>query len=326
MDMVGQSPAFRKVLALIPRIARCTATVVIEGETGTGKEYAARAIHYGGPRRAGPFVPTNCGAIPDGVLESELFGHRRGAFTDARETSPGMLRLADSGTLFLDEVDCLSGKAQVALLRFLQERKVRPLGEGREYPVDVRVVCASNRNLKSLVAAGQFRQDLYYRVNVVTLELPPLRARHGDICLLAEHFLDRLSRRYDMARPHLDDDSRRWLDAQSWPGNIRELENFMEREFLLADGSPWLRFSTLDTDTAPSPDHVGKMLLRLADEPNYRKAKERVLEDFNRHYLDRLMRATRGNVALAARTAGKERRAFGRLLSRYAILPDDFRS
>jgi|SRR5215472_3773164 len=315
VGMVGNSPAFLATVKLILRIAQRDATVLLEGETGTGKELAARAIHYNGPRRKGPFIPVNCGAIPESLVESELFGHRRGAFTDAKQASPGILLLAHGGTLFLDEVDSLSPKAQVTLLRFLQERTIRRVGETVERPVDVRVVAASSRGLEELVERGLFRSDLFYRLNLMYVAIPPLRERGADIELLAAHFITQLSRRYG-GPSTLDAASIAWLHTQLWPGNVRQLENFLEREYLLGEGLAELRFSVLG-EPACEPER---------DCWNYRVAKARVVESFNRRYLDELMRFTRGNVTLAARAAGKERRDFGRLLRKYAIQAESFRA
>jgi transcriptional regulator with PAS, ATPase and Fis domain len=278
---------------------------------------AARVVHYEGRRGAGPFIPVNCGAIPEALIESEFFGYRRGAFTDAKTQSPGMLMLAHGGTLFLDEVDSLSPRAQVALLRFLQDRSIRPLGGGAERKVDVRVVSASNRCLETLVTQCAFRQDLYYRLNVMYVELPPLRLRVGDVELFAEHFLRLLADRYGNPVPALDAASLTWMLAHHWPGNIRELENLLEREFLLAEGEAVIHLSTLANGEAPA----GEVALW-----NYRRAKAHMLDEFDRGFLEKLMRFARGNVALAARTSGKERRDLGRLLRKYAIFPDAFRS
>jgi len=318
---IGASLAFHGMCDMLARIARTEATVLIEGETGTGKELAARAIHYEGVRRAGPFIPVNCGAIPDALMESEFFGHRRGAFTDAKDNSPGMLLLAHTGTLFLDEVDALSSRAQVALLRFLQDRTIRRVGEATERPVSVRVVAASNAALEDLVARRLFRQDLFYRLQVLHIELPPLRQRGADTLLLAEHFLAALSERY--ARPPfaLDDRSKAWLLRQSWPGNVRQLENLLEREFLLAEGQSTLRLSTMPAQDDPAADSFAR-----ADAWNYRSAKACAVETFDRRFLETLLQFAQGNVSLAARLAGKERRDLGRLLRKYAIVPQTFRS
>src|SRR5262245_14462531 len=218
--MIGASDAFPRARNLLSRFVRCEASVLIEGETGTGKACDARPIHYESQRSAGPFIPVNCGAIPDSLLESELFGHRQGAFTGAKNDSPGILRLAHSGTLFLDEVDSLSHKAQVALLRFLQERVVRPLGSGTERKLDVRIVSASNRPLETLFSRSIFRQDLYYRLKVMYVELPPLRARGDDVLIFAEHFLAALAARYGRPVPSLDLESQAWLLSQAWQGNV----------------------------------------------------------------------------------------------------------
>jgi two-component system response regulator GlrR len=317
VTLIGESAAFAKARGCIRRIARTNATALIEGETGTGKELVARFLHYEGPRRSGPFIPINCGTIPEALVESELFGHRQGAFTDAKSDAPGILLLADGGTLFLDEVDSLSVRAQVALLRFLQDRTIRPLGGGAERTVDVRIISATNCSLAALVPQRQFRQDLYYRLNVMHVELPPLRERGADIDLFAEHFLQQLGRRHGTAPPRLDERSLAWLHAHTWPGNIRELENLLEREFLLADGAPVLLLSVLQ-ESAVVRDEESSW--------NYRRAKARVVEEFDRGFLERLMRHAEGNVTVAARTSGKERRDLGRLLRKYSIAPETFRS
>ena len=318
--LIGDSPAFLAALQRLVRIAATPATVLIEGETGTGKELAARVVHYESARCSEPFIPVNCGAVPDALLESELFGHRAGAFTDAKEARPGILRLADGGTLFLDEVDSLSLRAQVVMLRFLQERTVRPLGSGSEHEVDVRIVCACNRRLEQLVAERLFREDLFYRLNVVRVELPPLRARGGDVVLFAEHFLQSLAVRYGLPSRELDAASKRWLCEQSWPGNVRQLENFIESEFLMAGDAPLLRLSVLRGSLE------GSCGSREATECwDYRQARARALEEFDRQFLGRLMQLTGGNVSRAAQLAHKERRGLGRLLQKYAISPSTFR-
>jgi len=320
VTLIGESRAFRAVRARLSRIARTDATVLIEGETGTGKELAARAVHYEGRRCGGPFIPVNCGAIPDSLLESELFGYRQGAFTDAKGSAPGILMLAHGGTLFLDEVDALSIRAQVALLRFVQDRAIRPLGSGDERKVDVRIVSATNRSLKELVAQRLFRHDLYYRLNIMHVELPPLRERGEDVVLFAVHLLRQFAQRYRTPVPRLDARSSAWLRGYAWPGNIRELENLIESEFLFAENEPVITFSFLTSEQAPVAAAPVEELW------NYRRAKALLVEEFDRDFLKRLMQFSRGNVALAARTAGKERRDLGRLLRKYAILPDAFRN
>jgi two-component system response regulator GlrR len=308
--VIGRSPAFGIVQALIGKIAAFDAPVLIEGETGTGKELAARAIHYGGARAARPFVPVNCGAIPDSLIESELFGHRRGAFTDAREDKPGLVELARGGTLFLDEVDALTPKAQVTLLRFLQDQQFRPLGGKREEQADVRVMAASNRSLERQVEAEAFRLDLLYRLKLLNLALPPLRERHGDIPLLARHFVAKAAARYGKAELPLEPATLAWFERYPWPGNIRELENLVSRAFLLAEGN---------VISEPAPPLLRKVERPEAPPLNYRQAKNRAVAEFESVFLSRLFDQANGNVSAAARLSGTERRHLGRLLKKYGI-------
>jgi DNA-binding NtrC family response regulator len=312
-NMIGRSAAFLRAIHLLAKFAACDAPVVIEGETGTGKEVAARAIHYEGARRDYPFIPVNCGALPDSLIENELFGHRRGAYTDARSDFPGLLRLARGGTLFLDEVDTLTSKGQVTLLRFLQDQHFRPLGAAEEEQVDVRIIAATNRPLADLVRQGQFRVDLLYRVKVMYLRMPPLRERRGDPELLARHFMQRLSQRYGRPEKRVHPLTLQWLDRYQWPGNIRELENLVAREYLLAEGDEIL--FTGDESTEP-------MALDLATAGgDYRAQRTRALAAFDTAFLRETLTRHRGNVTHAARAAGRERRAFGRLLKKYGIDP-----
>jgi len=307
--MIGQSEAFRAVQALIAKVAAYDAPVLIEGETGTGKELAARAVHYTGARREGPFVPVNCGALPDQLIENELFGHRRGAFTDAREDQPGLVALAHGGTLFLDEVDTLTPKAQVTLLRFLQDQQFRPLGGRSEQQADVRIVAASNRSLDRQAERGEFRLDLLYRLKLMHLRLPPLRERHGDIALLAEYFIRAGSARFGKPVRPLDPAALAWFERYHWPGNIRELENLVHREFLLAEGAQI---------SIASPPEV--LAAALADGPlNYRRAKIQAVTEFECRFLSQLIKQAKGNVSAAARIGGTERRHLGRLLKKYRI-------
>ncbi len=332
--MIGRSAAFLAALNLLQRIARCDATVLIEGETGTGKELAARAIHYQGSRQAAPFIPVNCGALPDHLLENELFGHKRGAYTDARTDAPGVLSLANGGTLFLDEIDSLTPKAQVALLRVLQDQRFRPLGAKEETTVDVRIIAASNRRLQSLVDQGQFREDLLFRIHLLHLPLPPLRERRGDAELIAHDFVGRLAERYRRPVPRLAAATLQWFDTHAWPGNVRELENLLHREFLLHEG-PVLAFDAPGgarsaVSAAEPPLSVlppAAAVLREIDlvTASYSRAKQIALKEFSERYLRGLMSTTRGNVSEAARSAGKERRAFGRLLKKFGISPQAFR-
>mgnify|MGYP001175351009 FL=1 len=315
--MVGKSAAFLKMTGLIAKIADCDAPVLLEGETGTGKELVARAIHYQGNRRDRPFVPVNCGAIPDLLIENELFGHRKGAFTDARGDQPGLIAHAHSGTLFLDEVDALSPKGQVTLLRFLQDRHYRPLGDAREHVTDVRIVAASNANLARLAEAGQFRMDLLYRLKILFLELPPLRERQGDPILLAEHFVRVCSERFGKPIKTFHPDTLEWFASHSWPGNIRELENLVYREFLLTDG-PVIQIGLVDQPPADRRQRVDRRQL-MSDELDYAVAKAKALEDFEKKFLANLMMKAKGNVTAAANLAGTERRYFGKLIKKRGL-------
>ncbi len=307
--IVGASFAHATMLDQLARIAASAAPTLIEGETGSGKELAARAIHYGGARRAAPFVAVNCGAIPDSLIEAELFGHERGAFTDATRARRGLVAEACGGTLLLDEIDALSAKAQVTLLRFLQDQHYRPVGQSREVATDVRIIAATNRPLDALVAQGAFRADLLYRVKILHLVMPPLRERGDDVELLAEHFLRHYSAQYGRPLRPLHPDTCAWLRRQPWPGNVRELENWAHRQCLMADGEAIV----VGAASAPPSEETAFQLA------SFRHAKAEAVRAFERDYLRRAMLQAHGNVTRAARLAGKERRAFGRLLKKHGI-------
>jgi DNA-binding NtrC family response regulator len=308
--LVGASPAFLATLARIRRLAASEACVLIEGETGSGKELAARALHYWGVRNTGPFVPVNCGALPDHLLEAELFGHERGAFTDAKLARRGLLAEANGGTLFLDEVDALSAKAQVTLLRFLQDQCFRPLGCSHEFKSNVRVIAATNQPLSEATQQGRFRCDLLYRLNVLHLVLPALRERGGDAELLAQYFVAALCTKYSLAPVTFDSATLTWIRTYSWPGNVRELENWVHRELLMADGPLICKAATAVGPRAEFPRLVAT---------NFKHAKQEALRTFERDYVLAVMRQTGGNVTRAAQLAGKERRAFGKLIKKHGI-------
>lgn len=302
---------------LILKIGECDAPVLIEGETGTGKELAARAIHYLGSRRDLPFIAVNCGAIPDSLVESELFGHHKGAFTDAKESRAGLITQAHGGTLFLDEIEALSHKGQVTLLRFLQDQQYRPLGSKTAEKADVRIITATNVDLEKLIKRGEFRQDLLFRLKILLLELPPLRERCGDVELLAQHFIRQFSAKYGKPAPALQPDTLSWMNRYAWPGNVRELENLIHREFLLADGQKIsIKCKTSGSEQRKSLDR------RLSQFVNrdFSAAKATAIEDFERKYLCNLLSLANGNVTLAAKMAGKERRALGKLLKKHGIV------
>ncbi len=313
-NLVGRSEAFLSVLRQAQILARVDAPVLIEGETGTGKELFARAMHYLGPRAECPFIPVNCGAIPDGLIESELFGYTRGAFTDARTPHAGLVAQASGGTLFLDEVDGLSPKGQVTLLRFLQDMRYRPLGARREECADVRILAAANGDLQALVDQRRLRLDLFFRLKILTLRLPPLRERTGDTQALAEHFIALYGRRYGEPAKPLDRETAEALDRYDWPGNVRELDNLIHRAFLLNDG-PTVRIAEL----AFAPGDAARGSGEGFDELSFTRAKAHAIAAFERSFLSRLLARSEGNVTLAAQLCGKERRSFGRLLKKHGI-------
>lgn len=311
----GASNVFLTTLEQIRRIAAREAPLLIEGETGSGKDLAARAVHYWGKRKAGPFVPVNCGALPDHLLEAELFGHERGAFTDAKTARRGLVAQANGGTLFLDEVDALSVKAQVALLRFLQDQRFRPLGSSRELRTDVRVIAASNQVLTVIAHTGRFRSDLLYRLKILHLTLPPLRERTGDAELLALQFMARLCQKYNLPPKKFDAATLVWIRQHSWPGNVRELENWVHRELLMTDSQTIC--------TAPAAPEVADPAPVMLS--SFQHAKAEAIRAFEHDYATAVMRQAGGNVTQAARLAGKERRAFGRLVKKHDIDPHNLR-
>jgi len=307
-QLIGQSPIFLQQAQKISLIAACEANVLIVGETGTGKELYARAIHYGSARAGRPFMPVNCGAIPAELVENELFGHIRGAYTSASNLQVGLIEEANGGTLFLDEIDCLPVHAQVKLLRFLQEKEYRPLGSSRMKHADVRVVAASNLNLEEAVDTGKVRQDLFYRLNIISLTLPPLRERREDIPLLARHFLAKYSREFDSSVRDFSEEAMDVLMVYSWPGNVRELEHAVERAIVLCN-KPLIQAS----------DVVLSSQKRNGKRESLREAKAKEIERFEKNYIQGVLSACRGNISRAARISQKNRRAFWQLIQKYRI-------
>ena len=304
-NLVGQDPVFLRIAERLSVCAQTTFPVLITGETGTGKEMFARAIHFLSERRNGPFIPVDCAGLPDHLLENELFGHARGAYTDAHSEQRGLAAMADGGTLFIDEVDSLSLTAQAKLLRFLQERQFRPLGSERFLHTDVKVVAASNRILDQQIAEKLFRADLYYRLNVLHLELPPLRERPRDVPLLAQHFLQAYlppGTRKSFSRTALNR-----LSAYPWPGNVRELLNVVQRAIAFSRG------------TQINGDDVSLPVVARSAAGDFRHARDASIQLFEREYVQELLRRNAGNITHAAREAGKERRAFGRLVKKYNL-------
>lgn len=300
-NIVGTSATFLKTLERLPVIAACDARVLLHGESGTGKEIFAQAIHYLSARASRPWIAVNCGAIPPELAESELFGHVRGAFTTALAARSGLIREAEGGTLFLDDVDCLSLDTQAKLLRFLQEREYRQVGSNVLMHADVRIIAASNQPLRKLVDQGRFRLDLYFRLNVLSLKLPSLRERRADIGPLALHFVQEFARELSRPTTSLSPGALQKLATYDWPGNVRELRHVIERAVLLARGTV-LDAADIELDeNAPGGESL-----------SFRAAKARVVEHFERGLIQHLLAAHGGNVARAARAAGKNRREIGR--------------
>ena len=318
LNLVGESAAFARVVGEIGKFSRCAAPVLILGETGTGKERIARAIHYLGANDGKPFVGVNCGALPDSLVENEFFGHVRGAYTDAREAQTGLIEQAEGGTLFLDEIEALTGKGQVALLRFLQDYEYRPLGAPRTRKAHLRLITASNEPLERLVAEGGFRKDLYYRINILSLQLPPLRERAGDVRLLAEHFVDRYRETYRQFDKYLAPQTLEWMARYDWPGNIRELENLILREFLLAESAC---IAIAPPGGGSGERRNGRLDRRFRHllEQSFQDAKAEVVGEFERSYLRHVLEIADGNVSEAARQAGKDRRSFAKLLEKHRV-------
>jgi DNA-binding NtrC family response regulator len=314
--LVGQHPAFLQAIQQVVRFGASNAPVLITGETGTGKELFAYAIHSLSSRCKGPFIPLDCGTLPEPLAENELFGHRRGAFTDAHGNQRGQVAMADGGTLFLDEVDALSLINQAKLLRFLQDGTYRSLGADRFSGSDVRVVSATNRSIEESVHQGLFRRDLYFRMNVLRLQLPPLREREGDVSLLATRFLKEQCHANRCEQKFFSRAGLRKLESYDWPGNVRELLNTVQRAYVSCPGP-----QIMPHDISFSTDVIcPQQSISLPD--GFRAAKQHAIARFERDYISELMSRHRGNVTRAAREAGKDRRAFGRLVKKYGLSPE----
>jgi DNA-binding NtrC family response regulator len=311
-ELLGTAPAFKDAVSRLPSLAEAEGAVLISGETGTGKELVARAIHALSPRPSSAFVAVNCGSLVDTLVEGELFGHERGAFTDAHGRRQGLIAHAAGGTLFLDEAETLTRRAQVTLLRVLQDGSYRPLGSSVEQRVDVRFLAATNVRLESLVEAGVFRADLYYRLCVFSITLPPLRERRDDVLVLAEHFLAK-HRRPGRPAPQLSAAAAGALLAFDWPGNVRELESAILRSLHLA------RSGTIEVEDLGLPGRLPALPVLSGAPRSYKTQKRQLLDAFDSQYLIRVMTEYRGNVSQAAQAAGKERRDFGKLLKRHGL-------
>jgi DNA-binding NtrC family response regulator len=318
-QIIGNSAKMRETFQTIAQLAQSDVSVLIQGESGTGKELVARAVHSDSPRSAKPFIPIHCGALPEALMESELFGHVKGAFTDASRDRTGLLESAEGGTVFLDEVGDMPPPLQVKLLRFLQDHEIRRIGSSESRRVDVRVIAATNKDLKQAIAGDKFREDLYYRLAVVTVQLPPLRDRKEDIPLLAEHFLRGAAEKRTPQRPlEIDPAVMRALSDHDWPGNVRELENAMAHAAALSAGP------VITPESLPQALRGGTGLLTLPlTGVSYKEAKQKVLESFEKPYLSSLLEQTKGNITQAAQKAGMDRKNLYDLLKKNRLLPGE---
>lgn len=310
-EIVGESPAMHRIFDTVRRVARTDVTVLISGESGTGKELVARAIHAKSPRRQRPFVAINCGAIPENLVESELFGHEKGSFTGAHAQRKGRLEIADGGTVFLDEIGELSASAQVKLLRVLQERQLERVGGRELIPLDVRILAATNQDIKRAMAEGKFREDLYYRLVVVSIEIPPLRERLEDLRALATRFLERFSAEYKVRTRRFSADALTAMSTYPWPGNVRELENKIKRAVIITEGR---RITARDLELTEEAVQTPGVSLKEARSA----AERRVLAGALQRY--------QGNISRAAKAVQISRPAFHELLAKHGIRADEFKS
>jgi two-component system response regulator GlrR len=318
-NIVGQSPQMKEILSQVERAAQTDATIVLYGESGTGKELIAQIIHLQSRRSRGPFVAINCGAIPEGLLENELFGHTRGAYTDAREAKMGLFTQADKGTLLLDEIGDTSPALQVKLLRVLQEKEFKPLGGERSVKVDVRVIVASNKNLQEAVARGTFREDLFYRIQVVPIYLPPLRERKEDIPPLVEHFINHYSKELGKEMKGITPAAMQRLMLYPWPGNIRELKNVLERAVILTS------HNLIDEQDLLHMTHPAHGTEPRAHDKTLYPSFNTAREEFEKGYLIQVLTQVKGNVVQAAKLAQRYRGDVYRLMKKYGLKAEDFK-
>ncbi|MCB2180848.1 MAG: sigma-54 dependent transcriptional regulator [Desulfobulbaceae bacterium] len=325
LGFIGNSPPLRQALELISKVADTDVTVLIRGESGTGKEGAARALHNLSTRRDQKMITVNCPALPEQILESELFGYCKGAFTGANKDKKGLFLEADHSTLLLDEIADIPVSIQTKLLRVLQEKEIQPLGQNESIKVDVRVVASTNQNLEEKMLAGEFREDLFYRLNVVTVTMPTLSEMHEDIPLLVHHFLRRFRKEFDHPKLSINPEAVSYLHNKVWPGNVRELENSIKRAVLLEPGDLITMESLCNLNNAPCPKPKCPDPRDFSQMP-YKEAKAEVMKIFSTAYLNDLLVRNQGNVTAAAKESGLERQAFQRIMRRYGIRSTDFRS
>jgi len=316
-QILGRGKLVQQLHEKIDRISSCDANVLISGESGTGKELAARAIHYLSWRTGKPFIPVNCGAIPESLFENELFGHVRGAFTDAAYQQIGLVKEAEGGTIFLDEIGAISPYIQVKLLRLLQDKEYKPLGESKPRKADVRIIAATNRDLPGMVKKSRFREDLFYRLNIVSLHIPPLRERKEDIPVLVDHFIKKYSKQYNKPVKRVSEDAMRGFISHPWPGNIRELENKIQ-QIVVMSTSPVISAGSIQLPAGePEPQEF--------EFECFTAAKRKAVDSFEKNYLSQLLTEHRGDVVSAARRAGKSRTGLWNLLKKHNLSPKQFR-
>jgi DNA-binding NtrC family response regulator len=315
---IFKSPKIEEVIKFVKKVAPGNFNILITGESGTGKELIARAIHDLSKRKDNPFVPVNCGALPEYLFESEIFGHERGAFTGAIKTKPGLLEFANNGTFFFDEIGDMSQNLQVKLLRMLEDKKIRRVGGKEEIEINVRIIAATNKNLANMVADKKFREDLYYRLNTIQIEIPPLRERTDDIMPLANCFILNLCSMEDSAPKKFSSEAEEILKNYSWPGNVRELQNIINRAFFLSS-SPIIQKENL-------PLELDSRNKKLNDEflsPGYKEAKDMIIEKFEIEYLTHHLKLNKGNITKTAENCGLDRRSIHRLINKYNIIYKD---
>lgn len=313
-SMIGQDPKMKELYTLIAKVAATNSTVLITGESGTGKELVAKAIHFDSPRKGGHFKAINCAAIPEYLLESELFGHEKGAFTGASERKIGKFEMAHEGSLFLDEISAMKEDLQVKLLRVLQEREVERIGGTKTIPIDVRVIAATNANIRKLVENGQFREDLFYRINVIHLHLPPLRERAGDILILADHFLKIFAAKFNKPTQGFEESAKQTLKNYSWPGNVRELKNVIERAVVLSDGG------LIGNESLPL-----QLAIPHGDSLRYEETLKDILEAYEKKVILNFLERTGGNQTKAAELLGIHRNTLIGKLENFKINTKQFK-
>jgi len=324
LPLIGQSPAMQKVFEKIALVADSDVTVLITGESGTGKDLTARSIHALSPRKDKPYIPVNCPTIPEHILESELFGYKKGAFTNAYRDKTGLFQEADHGTIFLDEIGDVGPAIQTKLLRVIQEKEIKPLGDTRVNHVDVRIIASTNQDLQQKIRDKAFREDFFYRLSVITIELPPLRERVTDIPLLCDHLLAKHCEKLNKPAKHLSENVADLLMKHPWQGNVRELENVLVQGILYADTNtigladiPIKKEGTAQCVCMGSGREMGHL--------TYKEAKENILTQFNHNYIGAMLSMTQGNITRAAKRCAMDRQALQQIMKRYAIDPEKFR-